>query len=90
MRKVASFPVHNWVKNVYSLCVDRGVRGGFLYTALPMTAFKALQMSVKPQTYTLFPPSFTPALPTAFFSHFNPLITLLCTLSTGPIITKTN
>lgn len=90
MRKATSLPVHNWVKNVYSLCVNRGVACDFLYTPSHPTSPKASEMSVKPQTFTHFPTSFTPPLPTAFFTQFNLLITYLYTLSTAPIITKTN
>ena len=89
MPKTLYSPVYNWVKNVYSVCVSRGVNSGFLYTASPLTYTNTRSMSVQPQTFTHFVTSFAPALPTAFFAQFNLLNTHLYTLSTGPTITKT-
>lgn len=82
-------PVYNWVKNVYSLCVSRGVSGDSLYTPFAMQTPYAQQIGVQPLTFTHFVASFAPVSYTAFFTQFNLLITHLCTLSTAPTITKT-
>lgn len=89
MLNSASLPVYNWVKNVYSLCVNRGVSGDSLYTLSYPPYANSPTMWVKPSIFTHFVASFTPTLYTAFFGKFNLLMTHLCTLSTAPTITKT-
>lgn len=75
-----------WVKNVYSLWVTGGVVCGYIYTGILTTLRLPTTMVVKPQPYTHLTTSFTPSLFTAFFRHFNLLITHLYTLSTVPTI----
>ena len=75
-----------WVKNVHSLCVQSGKFCGYSYTGSNLKPTNYPVIVVKPQTYTRFPTSFTPALFTAIFSHLYLLIHHLYTLSTAPII----
>ena len=89
MPKTTSLPVYNWVKNVYSLCVNRGATCDFTYTTPTLTHLTGATMGAQTQTFTHFSTSFTPSLYTAFFSNFNLLMSHLYTLSTAPIITKT-
>lgn len=91
MRKtITLLPVYNWVKNVYSLCVQRGYKGVYSFTPLPLFLPQTLHTRVKPLIYTHFLASFTPVSYTVFFSKL-PLLTYhLFTLSTLPTITKTN
>ncbi len=83
-------PVQNWVKNVYSMCVQGRVTRVRSYTAIHQVIQTAVQNSVQQPTFTHFMPSFTPALYTPMFSVFNPLIVHFYTVSTPPIITKKN
>lgn len=89
MLKTAFLPVHNWVKNVYSLCVNRGAPCDFVYTSSTLTPTSPIEIGVQPQTFTHFSTSFTPSLYTGFFAMFNLLMNHLYTLSTAPTITKT-
>lgn len=75
-----------WVKNVYSLCVERGYTCGSLYTDMRTTTTSTINMGVKPQSYTQLTTSFTPYIFTAIFSNLYLLIHHLYTVSTGPII----
>lgn len=83
-------PVYNWVKNVYSLCVEGGKQCVLLLTPPTLQTTKTYNYRVQPQVFTHFLGSFTPASFTAFFRHFNLLNVRLYTLSTVPITTKTN
>jgi len=85
-----SFPVYNWVKNVYSLCVESGKQCVLLFTSPSLHSVQTPDYRVKPSLFTHFLASFTPSSYTAIFSNFNLLYTRLYTLSTVPIITKTN
>lgn len=84
------FPVYNWVKNVYSLCVEYGYSRGLLYTVFymqpPVQVFSSVQPSVSPHLLA----SFTPGSYTAFLLHIPLLYSHLYPLSTVPTITKTN
>ena len=75
-----------WVKNVYSLCFDGGYACGSLYTDMRTTSLRAINMGVKPQSYTQLTTSFTPYIFTAIFSNLYLLMNHLYTVSTGPII----
>ena len=90
MHKTTPLPVYNWVKNVYSLCVNRGATCDFTYTTPTLTHLTGVTMGAQPQSFTHFSTSFTPSLYTAFFSNFNLLMNRLYTLSTAPIIKKMN
>ena len=90
MPKSLHSPVYNWVKNVYSLCVENGDNRGLLFTPLYMSTLQTTYMRVKPQTSPHFFASFTPQYYTAFFSLLPLLFSQLYPLSTVPTITKTN
>lgn len=79
-----------WVKNVYSLCVESGIQCVRSYTGVYTSTISQPSTRVKPSVFTQLPTSFTPAQYTAFYRHFNLLINRLYTISTAPIINKTN
>ena len=83
-------PVYNWVKNVYSLCVERRVTGARSYTGIGTSPTLPIKSSVQAASFTHSIPTFTPGMYTAFLTNFNQLITYFYTLSTPPIITKKN
>ncbi len=77
-----------WVKNVYSLCADYGVKCVHIYTGSRLHTTKSYSYSAQPQLYTQLTTIFTPQLYTAFLSQFNLLNNRLYTLSTAPIINE--
>lgn len=81
--------VYNWVKNVYSLCIDYGDRCVRVFTPLLASRGTYSEMGVKPQVFTHFLASFTPYSYTGFFRQSPLLISHLFTLSTPPITIKT-
>ena len=83
-------PVQNWVKNVYSMCVERRVTGARSYTGIGTSPTLPIKSSVQATSFTHSIPTFTPGMYTAFLTNFNQLITYFYTLSTPPIITKKN
>ena len=82
--------VYNWVKNVYSLCVERRVTGARSYTDVDASPTLPTKSSVQATSFTHSIPTFTPGVYTAFLTNFNQLITYFYTLSTPPINTKKN
>lgn len=89
-RFASTLPVYNWVKNVYSLCILGGNKGVYTFTTPSLIVNNSQYLGVKPHFYTQVLASFTPTLYTRF-SAFLPLLKVqLFTLSTPPIITKTN
>lgn len=81
--------VYNWVKNVYSLCVEGRVNRAQIYT-LPYTHFSALPTTrVKPSFFTKYSSGFTPHLYTLFLPKLPLIHSHLYTVSTAPIITRT-
>ncbi len=84
-----SLPVYNWVKNVYSLCIEGGVTCVSKFTGSRNSYTTHYTYRVQPTSYTHLSKFFTPALYTAFFRNFNLLNIHLYTLSTAPINTKT-
>lgn len=90
LNSFTSLPVYNWVKNVYSLCIHHRDNRVNLYTALYPTIVIPQGMGVKLPLFTQVLASFTPQLYTRFFEILPLLIVQLFTLSTPPIISKTN
>jgi hypothetical protein len=88
MRNSHSFSM--WVKNVYNLCVQYSITCVRSYTGIQSFVYTPLVRRVKTPTYTRFTLPFPPALYTAFLTPFNLVHIHLYTLSTAPIISKTN
>ncbi len=86
----SSLPVYNWLKNVYSLCISYS--NGRVNTSTPAYPTQASyrSMGVQLPFYTQVLASFTPSLYTRFFENLPLLNVQLFTLSTPPIISKTN
>ena len=78
-----------WVKNVYSLGIRWGERCGFLPTSLDIQPTTLRTTRVKPLHTPQVFGSFTPYLYTRIIAFLYLLVPYLYTVSTAPIITKT-
>ena len=78
----------NWVKNVYSLCVEGVVKGVKSSTYTHLNLLPAYTGGVKPQVFANNLDSFTPNLYTANFTHLPDTNNQVSTLSTVATIKK--
>lgn len=77
-----------WVKNVYSLCVERVVNRAYSYTAYVYKSANPQNLRVQPSFFTHILDSFTPIVYTPIFASLPQVNTDFCTVSTVPTIKK--
>ena len=89
MLNIRSTPLFSaWVKNVYSLCVEGVETRAQSYTGALLSPAFVANMGVKPSRFTQLMDSYPLIEYTAYFPHFNPLLSRLYTVSTVPTITE--
>lgn len=77
-----------WVKNVYSLCVEGVETRAQSYTGTVLSPAFVTNTGVKPSRFTQLMDSYPLIEYTAYFRHFNLLLSRLYTVSTVPTITE--
>ena len=89
MRNIRRTPLFvAWVKNVYSLCVERVVNGVRSYTTHQQTTINQLPTRAQLPFFTHLIPTLQPTLYTAKNHQLTPTSYHLYTLSTAPTIKK--